>query len=245
MANECSACCSTILDNVFMDCSNGICKKKYDLKCLKIAPSAFISFSPAYKEKWICPACICLNSKRGSMETFVRADTINFETTSTPTSYINTQNGSHGKFIPTMINADIDSAMLLNEFRLFRSDIVARLDNQATAITCLQNQFAQTKTDLDNIAILITVLEEKILCNFTQDSKKPALTNEVVACTPNTFDEVVSQTTSANNLTVKKLRLNSDEVTNSTVSLPQTSNIITGLPATITETNKGETDDCT
>lgn len=159
MEKKCGACSSTITDNFFMECSNEKCMKGYDLNCLKINLDAFKTFTLAYKKKWVCPECVCLNPKRGNVNTPVRGDATRLHTTTTPDN-VNTQRGSRVQFSPT-ISRDIDS-LLLDELRQFRLEVMVRLDSQANAITLMQDQYMQTKNDLDKLVKIMTVIEEKI-----------------------------------------------------------------------------------
>lgn len=187
MANECKACCLPIVDNFFMECSNEKCMKRYDLKCLNITSGAFKAYTYAYKKKWVCPDCICLKPKCGNMETPVRADAADLTITATPVHNVNIQRGSQAQFTPITMDSDVDTA-LLKELRQFRSDVIARLDSQANAITELQYQFSQTKNDLNNLVKIITVIENKV----TQNRQSQQVTEEAPASSPSTFAEAVT-----------------------------------------------------
>lgn len=173
MAKQCSACNSTITDSFFMECSNDKCRREYDLKCLKIKLDAFKTFTLAYKKKWVCPECVCLNPKRGNIDTPVRADTTRLHITTTPDN-VNTKRGSQAQSSPTILR-DVDS-VLLDELRQFRVDIIARLDYQANAITLMQDQFAQTKNDLDRLVNMMRVIEEKVNLNLAHNTQPQAYT---------------------------------------------------------------------
>ncbi|KAJ8710061.1 hypothetical protein PYW07_009427 [Mythimna separata] len=159
MDKKCGACSSTITDNFFMECSNEKCMTAYDLQCLKINRDAFKTFTLAYKKKWVCPECVCLNPKRGNIDTPVRGDSARLHTTITPDN-VNSQRGTRVQFSPTT-SSDVDS-VLLDELKQFRLDIMARLDSQANAIILMQDQYTQTKKDLDKLIKIMTVIEEKV-----------------------------------------------------------------------------------
>lgn len=162
MANDCSACCSKITGNAFMECSSENCRKKYDLKCLKIAFDSFKAFTIAYRKKWVCPECVCLNPKGGNMETPVRSAVGTSSVSVSPyESNINTQRGSQTRFSPTVLGGEEDYA-LLSELRKFHADIVTRLDSQAKAISLLQAEFTETKSELTTLVNIIKVIEGKV-----------------------------------------------------------------------------------
>lgn len=180
-----------------MECTDDKCKKKYDLACLEINIDAFKAYTQTYKRKWVCPECICSKPKTGNSETPVNI-------ISTPMNNVNTQRGSQAKFSPTL---SMDST-LLEELREFRSEMVARMDSQANAISLLINQFSETKTELDVIINKMRVLEDKILAQSIQGGQTGDITgvshtrDSPPPSTPSTstFAEVVShQSTSPSN----------------------------------------------
>lgn len=193
MANDCSACCSKITGNAFMECSNEKCRKKYDLKCLKIAFDAFKALTIAYKKKWVCPECVCLNPKGGNTETPVRSAVgPSSAFGSPPLSNVNMQRGSQARFSPIMLGGDTDSE-LLTELRKFHSDIVTRLDGQAKTISLLQNEFSETKSELTTLVKIIKVIEEKVNSKFINQSQELGI--NVVAVSPGPSEVTVSQNT--------------------------------------------------
>lgn len=203
--SSCGACGSIIMDH-FMECSNGKCKKLYDLVCLELNIEAFKSYTEEYKSSWVCPECICLMPKRGNTDTPLIVRTPVFKTTTattTPMNNINTQRGSQASFSPTMDS----NSMLLEELREFRSEMTVRMNSQAEAITLLLNQFSQTRSDLDKITKLMIVLEEKVYTKQTQDI------SDIVDNPPSTFAEVVSQQNSSNSHKTQKLSNNSTSKT--------------------------------
>lgn len=155
------------MDDFYMECVNDNCNKKYDVNCLNILPGAFKALTKAYKEKWVCPECICLHPKKGNLETPVRGTRVDSDVATTPINNVNTQRGSQLRFSPVMMEAEYDTA-LLNELRQFRADMVTRLDSQENAIKHLQNQFSQTKSDLNQLVKIIRVIEEKIDSKLTR-----------------------------------------------------------------------------
>lgn len=179
-----------------MECSNNMCMKRYDIKCLNIASGAFKAYTLAYKKKWVCPDCICLKPKSGNMETPVRTDTADFNITTTPLNNVNIHRGSRAEFSPVMMDKDVDAALLV-ELRQFRSDIITRLDSQAKAITQLQHQFLQTKTDLDSLVKVIKVIESRVTQTQNCKSQEP-IAEAVTKSSPTTFAEAVTQNTSPN-----------------------------------------------
>lgn len=172
MAKQCSGCSSTITDGFFMECSNDKCRRGYDLQCLKISLDAFKKFTLAYKKKWVCPECVCLNPKRGNLDTPVRADPTRLRKTTTPDN-VNTQRGSQAaQFSPTILGDG--ESLLLEELRQFRLDMMTRMDYQANAIMLMQDQFAQTKKDLDKLVNMMTVIEEKVNLKLVQNTQTQA-----------------------------------------------------------------------
>lgn len=191
-----------------MECSNESCKKRYDLKCLKITLDAFKKFTIDYKKKWVCPECICSNPKSGNVETPVRSNLCGSNIATTPSNNINTQRGSQVKFSPTMLSEDVDSdSVLLDQLTQFRSDIIARLDNQSKAITLLQNQFLETKSDLANLIKIMTVIENKISSKFN-DQSQDMDSNRPIA-TPCTYAEASSKI--SRNSTTNKSNVNTQK----------------------------------
>lgn len=240
MASECSACYLPILDSLFMQCFNDKCMKKYDLKCLNIATAAFEAYTLAYKRNWVCPDCICLKPKYRNMETPVRNLTDLDLTTTPPQSNVNTQRGSQAQFSPTLMDRDVDAALLV-ELRQFRSDIITRLDSQANAITELQYQFSQTKNDLENLVKIITVIETKV--SQTQDHQSQRVATQEVT----TFAEAVSQKTKPNTQpkkiassrpTAKKHNVNTSAAMKSTV--PPAQNNVTSESVPSVQSKQGE-----
>lgn len=165
--------------------------KRYDLKCLNITSGAFKAYTYTYKKKWVCPDCISIKPKCGNMETPVRADATDLIITATPEHNVTIQRGSQSQFSPIMMDSDVDTA-LLKELRQFRSDIIARLDSQANAITELQYQFSQTKNDLNNLVKIITVIESKVTQN---NQSQQVVTEEAATSSPSTFAEAVTLNT--------------------------------------------------
>lgn len=187
--NKSIACSLPIEDNFFMECSNEKCMKRYDLKCLNIPSGAFKAYTYAYKKKWVCPDCICIKPKCGNMETPVIADTTELSfTATTPGHNVNIQRGSQGQFSSIMMDSDVNTA-LLKELRQFRSDIIARLDSQANAITELQYQFSQTKNDLNDLVKIITVIENKVTQNH---QPQQVVSEEAATSSPSTFADAVT-----------------------------------------------------
>lgn len=217
-----------------MECSNDKCRREYDLKCLKIKLDAFKTFTLAYKKKWVCPECVCLNPKRGNIDTPVRADTTRLHITTTPDN-VNTKRGSQAQSSPTILR-DVDS-VLLDELRQFRVDIIARLDYQANAITLMQDQFAQTKNDLDRLVNMMRVIEEKVNLNLAHNTQPQAYTfapptKQASTSSHSSFAEAVGQNkpnkskkiNTGNQSTAKMHNVNMCGATKSTVLETQTSN---------------------
>lgn len=194
----CGACSSIIMDHYYMECSNGKCKKHYDIACLEVNLDVFKSYTEEYKITWVCPECVCLMPKRGNVDTpiVVRTPAAKITFTTPSIDNINKQRGRQARFSPTM---DPDS-MLLEELREFRAEIMVRMDSQAEAINSLLNQFTQTRSDLDNIIKLMRVLEEKVATKKTRD-----IITEIVDNPPSTFAEVASQKKNSNNHTKQKI----------------------------------------
>ncbi|XP_026728490.1 uncharacterized protein LOC113494375 [Trichoplusia ni] len=200
----CGACGSMIVDRCFMECSNGRCKKSYDIACLEVDVEVFKSYTEEYKLTWVCPECICLMPKRGNVDTpiVVRTPASKGTTSIPPIDNINMKRGSQACCSPTM---DADS-MLLEELREFRAEIMVRMDSQAETINVLLNQFSQTRSDLDSIMKLMRVLEEKVATKQTRD-----ISNETVQNPPSTFAEITSQQKNSN--TKKKQKISKTTTT--------------------------------
>lgn len=200
MPNRCGACGSAIAEpSNCMECSNGKCKKKYDLTCLEINVIAFKSYTIAYKKNWVCPECVSLKPKIGNTETPVRINTPDLKvsttnTIKTPINNVNLQRGSQANSSPIIMDND---SILLEELREFRSDMVARMDSQAETITLLLSQFSQTKTELDNIVQIMRVLEEKVDAKLSQDRQTQNTTIPEVPDNPPSTSTSTSASTSA------------------------------------------------
>lgn len=198
----CGACCSTI-GNFYLECSNGKCHKKYHLTCLDINIDTFESFSPAYKKAWICPECVCSNPKGGNLETPIKANT-DFENVTTPSNNINLQRGSQSNVSPIMMD---DDYVVLKELKKFRSEMIARMDSQANAISLLLNQFSQTKQDLGNIIKIVGVLEQKVDAKINQTGQMVHVADDKPSIT--TFAEAVGKQRSSG--MVNKVSTNSQQ----------------------------------
>lgn len=207
MANECGACGSKIFDGGLMICSNIRCNKRYDLNCLNITEEVFKTFTQTYKKKWVCPECVCLTPKCGNTETPVKINTTEYSV-NMPINTITTQRGSQGQFSPTIITDTGMESLLLNELKQFRSDIIARLDSQSNAIQHLQQQFVQTKNDLDHLLKIIAVVEEKVSFKMPQHIQPQdiqELPNEIPEKTPCTYSDTVKQ-----NIKTSKTKINAN-----------------------------------
>ncbi|KAH9644199.1 hypothetical protein HF086_008688 [Spodoptera exigua] len=203
MPNNCGACGAALTDSNNMECSNEKCKKRYDLECLEISTGTFGSYTHAFKKNWICPECVCSKPKVGNSETPIRVNAIktDINTYTTPMSFVSAQRGSKANFTPTVYSND---SAVLKELREFRSDMVARMDSQAQAITFLLNQFYQTKTELDNVVQIMKVLEEKIDAQQTNDISRDIPHHNTPPTS--TFAEIVNQPkTTSKNIHVEKV----------------------------------------
>lgn len=153
-----------------MKCSNKKCKKEYDLKCLNIELDIFKTFTREYKDKWICPECICSTPKQANLNTPVRVNKTISDTLFTPSNNnINTQRGSQSKLTPSVTDTD---SLLLEELRALRSEIISRLDSQENEIKHLQNLFSQTKTDLENVILIMQALESKVIAKIDNPNRE-------------------------------------------------------------------------
>ncbi|KAF9413693.1 hypothetical protein HW555_008139 [Spodoptera exigua] len=219
-----------------MECSNGKCKKLYDIACLEVTIDAFKSYTEEYKLSWVCPECMCLMPKRGNTGTPLIVKTVAFRTASstTPVNNVNTKRGSQASFSPTLSS----DTMLLEEIREFRAEMTARMNSQAEAITLLLNQFSQTRSDLDNISKLMRVLEEKICTTQTEDilsnsaDKSPSATYANVVCelSGSNYNKKVQK--SSENSTPETQKVNKGGATKTAVSpIPVTDSIIITAPS--------------
>lgn len=168
--NKCSACCSFIGNMMFMECSTRKCGKKYDLKCLNIERDTFMSFTHAYKTKWICPECVSSNPKKGNIGTPVRTNPTETQTLPSPVDTVNILRGSQRQvqYSPPIFDTN---TLLLEEFRQLRTELVDRLECQANAITQLQYQFCETKSSLDTLLSAMKALEGKVEANLQINRK--------------------------------------------------------------------------
>lgn len=178
-----------------MECANEKCMKRYDIACLEINKEAFKAYTQNYIKKWLCPECICAKPKRCNSETPIRINISHSNpNATTPENNVCSQRGSRTQYSPVL---DSDT-LLLEELRKFKTNMIARMDSQANAISLLLNQFAQTKTELGNIVKMMKVLEEKVEAKLTKLTQYNQ-THEIAADiprnspSPSSFAEVVRQ----------------------------------------------------
>ncbi|CAK1598880.1 unnamed protein product [Parnassius mnemosyne] len=154
----------------------------------------------------------------------------------TPMSYVNTQRRIQRRFSLEEMDADFDF-VLLNELRQFRSEMTSRLESQANAIKNLQDQFSQTKADLEHLIKLMTVVEEKVESKLSQNIS-PQIINKDSINPPCTLANIVRQATSTNTLLKKRTNsrhisytqnMNSDEATKLTQHTAQVKLISTPM----------------
>lgn len=152
----------------------------------------FGTYSQSFKEKWLCPECVCSIPKRGNSNTPVRTITPEPKLSSieTPTNRVNIERGNRVCFSPTIMGTD---SILLEELREFRSEVMARMDSQANAITILLEQFSQTKSEFENIIKVMRVLEEKVEAKLTPDRHTQDNMNAKYDEQPISFVEIASQ----------------------------------------------------
>ncbi|CAB3228504.1 unnamed protein product [Arctia plantaginis] len=136
---------------------------------------------------WVCPDCVSLKPKpKNSDDTPVRGNKVH-----TP-CYVSTQRGSRSKFSPTIapdygIVTDRIDSQLLEEFRELRSVMMLRMDSQANAIKDLQNQFCQTKTDLDRLIKMISALDEKCVRRPSESTRQQQEATDILHETSSSF----------------------------------------------------------
>lgn len=158
-----------------MKCSSENCNKWYDLKCLAIEQQLFEDFTEGYKEQWVCPECHCANPKRNNVDTPVRTPGMTKNCTTSDNyvsdNYVNMQRGSRSKVDARQSESESEcETELLVELRLFRKEVTSRLDNQTTAIKQLHDLYYSVKTDLNEMQTKMRVIEEKINCDFKQNT---------------------------------------------------------------------------
>lgn len=151
MGTKCNACDAEIYDISFMECCNDKCKKLYHLNCLAITPEVFEAFTEESRNKWVCPECMCTKPKRNDNNTPVRGSVMN--KTFTPNNFVNYERGSRYNTVESLKTNDNDNDMstLLREMRLFRAEIMDRLDNQTRAYEQLQDRFQNTEHELTEL----------------------------------------------------------------------------------------------
>lgn len=150
-----------------MKCSSESCNKLYDLKCLAIEQQLFDDFTEEHKEQWVCPECHCANPKRNNADTPVRTPGMTKKGTTSVDCNVNMQRGSRSKVYARQTEGETE---LLVELRAFRKEVTSRLDNQDKAIKQLQDLFYSIKTDLNEMQTKMRVIEEKIDCDYKQNT---------------------------------------------------------------------------
>lgn len=158
-----------------MKCSNKTCNKLYDLKCLAIQQQLFEDFTDEYKEKWVCPECCCTNPKRSNVNTPVRTPGITKSYTS-DFDNVNMQRGSCKRTSLDALQSE-DETKLLAELRVFRMEVISRLDNQATEIKQLRDLCYSVKTELCELQTKMRVIEEKIIRDDKHNTPVDGLTS--------------------------------------------------------------------
>lgn len=236
MCTKCSGCGETIFDILFLECSNGHCKKLFDLKCLAIKPEVFEAYSEGEKMHWICPECVCSYPKRTNTDSPVRSNTPTMNKTYTSNNdNVNTQRGSGKAASKVDINVKI-----LEELREFRSEVRDRLDKQEKEIQMLIQMVFSSKIDLTELSQNLRVVEEKskeVVITENQIEKLANMHNETQKMTEKhlrSFAEVLGKKQEIKNRVIKSTslkggatKLTKPAVNNPTTSKHGSSNIIT------------------
>lgn len=158
MGMKCSGCEAKLDASFFMECSQERCKKKFHPKCLALTEEKVEAFTQEYKDKWICPECVCAMPKSGNTNTPVRGTTSISKTVS-PNSWVNTGNrDSRRNTAEIMVNTEIQ---LLDEIREFRWEVKKQLEEQRNEYILLQNRFINTETELKEVKQILKVVQEK------------------------------------------------------------------------------------
>lgn len=200
MATKCGACDEKVLNISYMECSNENCKKLFHVKCLALTLEVFEAFSEEYKSTWICPECICCNPKHNNQDTPVRGNTPTLNRTFT--NNVNTRRGNRSESSTTNTEIGTDMiAELLNEMRIFRLDVMKRLDTQAESIQKLQVIAEETKTKVETLFLNKKVGGENsrdtvVITNKIEELKKVQnVTLHETEKQLKTFAEILSQKT--------------------------------------------------
>lgn len=154
--NKCSGCSAVIYDILFMECSEGRCKKLYHLKCLNITKEKFEDFTQEYKVNWVCPECVRAMPKMDNTDTPVRGNPV-LNKTFTPISHVNVNRGSHNEDLSIIMDTE---SKVLKELQEFRSETKMHMDEQAKKYELLHNQFKKMETELWEIRKKMTVDRE-------------------------------------------------------------------------------------
>ena len=191
---KCSACSVEITNTNILKCCNNKCSKSYHIECVSMSLESYEGLSEQFMEQWICPECVCAIPKRGNTATPIRSSMSGLNDTFTSFANVNTQQrGSGLKYSPVTGEADSDILIVLNQMR---NDLMARLDTQGNAIQHLQNQFSQTKSDLEHLIEIMKVIEKKIDQKYslnTKEDKNERRSRETVTQLSRTYASTVSQ----------------------------------------------------
>lgn len=153
----CSGCNTVVSDLQFMECSRINCKKKFHQTCLALTMQDAETFTPEYKNLWICPECTCAMPKRGNKDTPVRGTTVTSKVFS-PSNYVNT--AERGSRWNTSEEIDTES-LLRDELREFRGEVKFYLEEQRKEYILMRNRFVNTETELKEVKEMLGVVQQK------------------------------------------------------------------------------------
>lgn len=156
MSSKCNACGDTMHNIQYMECSRIECKKTYDLKCLSISPNVFEAYTQLYKNKWVCPECICLLPKGDNSNTPLRSQNEKFEAS----NFVNmSRRGGHQISQRQEQDTEYD---LVVEIRELRSDITSRFDEQAERFQQVWQIVCEARGEISELQTKIKVLENRV-----------------------------------------------------------------------------------
>lgn len=156
MSTKCNACGATICNIQYMECSRIECKKTYDLNCLSLSTDEFETYTQHYKNKWICPECICSLPKSDNTNTPLRGLNKTFEAS----TFVNMSRGNRQR---TDCEQGRDAEHnLVMEIRELRSEITSRFDEQAERFQRVWDIVCDTRSELKEMQTKIEVLENKV-----------------------------------------------------------------------------------
>ncbi|XP_052749673.1 uncharacterized protein LOC128200391 [Galleria mellonella] len=181
MSIKCGACGSNILTIDYMECCT--CKELYDLQCLNLTPENFLGLSQEFKNKWVCPSCVCSIPKGDNTSTPVRCSTTNSYNACATTENITFSRGNRLKTKNDISPAgDCNISTLLKEIRCLRKEVLD-LKDQNLSIMQLHQDVKDLKAELSamsmNITSKLTEYNKKLEANDLEMSHLKASLTEV------------------------------------------------------------------